>query len=100
MYPCTKRTVVYENICLLCHPGAEAKVCKLNEECTAQAVYVGESCRSLYERGREHQSDFQNGEEKSHMLKHHVLVHGGKGDPRFHMRPVKYPILYNPYIHG
>ena len=28
--------------------------------------------------------------ETSHILKHHVLHHGGQGDPAFHLRPIQY----------
>ena len=37
--------------------------------------YVGETSRSLYERGFEHQSDYHNLSIKSHMLKHKVEKH-------------------------
>ena len=37
--------------------------------------YVGESSRSVYERGWEHLSDFENISTKSHMLKHTVESH-------------------------
>ena len=53
LYPCSQRNVVYENICLLCHPGAGMKKAKLEEnKMGTQSIYVGESCRSLYERGK------------------------------------------------
>ena len=38
-------------------------------------VYVGESSRSGYERGKEHVRDYQNLEEDSHFLKHYLTCH-------------------------
>ena len=81
---------MYENVCLICHPEAGGKQGKLKDEVSSQSIYVGESCRSLYERSKEHWSDFLNGKTDSHMLKHHVLVNEGKGEPKFHIRPVKF----------
>ena len=37
--------------------------------------YIGETSRSGYERGLEHKSDFVRFEERSHLLRHYVLVH-------------------------
>ena len=37
--------------------------------------YIGESSRSLYERSCEHRDDFENLNEKSHILKHYVIAH-------------------------
>ena len=39
--------------------------------------YVGETCRSLYERAREHMNDLQQLKPESHMLKHVVDKHEG-----------------------
>ena len=90
IYPCSRRNVVYENICLICHPEAAEKEGKLEEGVASQAVYVGESARSIYERSREHWDDYVKGETDSHILKHHVLAHGGRGEPQFHFRPVRF----------
>ena len=91
VYPCTRRNLVYENVCLNCHPEAGSKEGILDEtKKGVQSVYVGESCRSLYERSKEHWRAFLDGKKDSHMLKHHVLIHGGQGEPRFHIRPIKY----------
>lgn len=89
--PCTKRNLIYENLCLLCHPGAEGKkvVLKVDKE-TMPSIYVGESCRSLYERSLEHWRNFKDGELDSHILKHHVIHHGGVGDPKFHIGLVSF----------
>ena len=52
------------------------------------SVYVGESGRSIMERGMEHWKDFHNKKEDSHILKHHSVHHDGIGEPQFHLRPV------------
>ena len=53
---CTKRNLVYENICADCNPSAakkgELKIEDMKKD--MPSVYVGETARSLYERGREH----------------------------------------------
>ena len=81
---------MYENVCVHCHPQAkEGKPVKM-DNCHLPSVYVGETCRSLAERGREHWAAFEAGEEGSHILKHHVVHHNGEGAPQFHLRPVRY----------
>ena len=51
LLPCTKRSVLYENICLVCNPGygGEEKK-KLTPPTDIPSIYVEESARSLYER--------------------------------------------------
>ena len=44
----------------------------------------------MYERGREHWRDYRSGHEDSHILKHHLLHHGGEGVPEFHFRPIMF----------
>ena len=39
------------------------------------------------ERGQDHWKDYRDGKETSHILKHHILHHGGEGEPKFHLRP-------------
>ena len=51
---------------------------------------MGETSRSLYERGKEHWRDFRDKLENSHILKHHLLHHGGNGEPKFHLQPVRF----------
>ena len=53
--------------------------------------YVGETGRSVYERGREHQKDREKWDKGSHMLKHIVLAHEGEKETeiKFRMRIVK-----------
>ena len=55
-------------------------------------IYVGETNRSLFERGWEHLQDFTNLSVKSRMLKHAVEIHQGE-DPlavQFGMKVVRY----------
>ena len=90
IYPCTRRSLTYKNICLRCHPGGGEKKEKLDNKVEVPAVYIGETSRSLYERGRDHWRDYNEGRENSHILNHHVLHHGGEGVPRFHLRPLAF----------
>ena len=89
--PCTKRSVLYENICRVCNPGMGGEEReKLTPPLDIPSIYVGESGRSLYERGKEHWRAFRNKEDDSHILKHHVIHHGGVGEPSFHLRPIRF----------
>ena len=91
--PCTKRNVLYENICVRCNPdvgGDEKKDKGWSPPTTKPSIYVGETAKSLYERGKEHWDSFRSKTEDSHILKHHQLHHGGVGDPQFHLRPVRF----------
>ena len=74
---CTKRNILYETSCLQCK--AEGK----------ESVYVGESSRSSYERGKEHSEDYQNQTEDSHMEKHAMTSHNQEERPSFAMKVVK-----------
>ena len=88
---CTKRSLLYENICTICHPKAkEGKEIEVTSSSAFPSIYVGESSRSLYERGKEHWKAYEKRLEGSHILKHHVLHHNGEGRPEFHLRPVQY----------
>ena len=52
--------------------------------------YYGESSRTAYERGCEHNKDYQDESEESHMHKHQVLDHPGEDEqPEFEMRIVR-----------
>ena len=90
IYACNLRSLTYQNICLVCHPGGGEKVAKLNAEVSVPGVYIGESARSLYERGREHWKGFRERREDSHIWKHQVLHHGGDTSSKFHLRPMEY----------
>ena len=62
--PCRKSSVLYEYTCQQC--PAEG-----------QAVYLGETARNLYSRGREHGSNYQRGNQESFMRKHQQEMHSG-----------------------
>ena len=74
---CKRRNIVYATVCQECHQVG--KVVK----------YVGESCRSAYERGREHVTDYENLSLDSHMLKHNILYHPEKQKVEFKMKIVE-----------
>ena len=75
---CRQRNIVYKTSCKQCHEVGKDK------------MYIGESARTSYERGREHLEDYQNEKEDSHMHKHFVLDHPqDKEMPRFTMKVMK-----------
>ena len=90
IYPCNKRSVTYQNICLVCHPEGGNKVAKFNPEAKVPGVYIGESARSLYERGGEHWKGYRERRDDSHIWKHQMLHHGGDTAPNFHLRPLEF----------
>jgi hypothetical protein len=59
---CRKSNVLYEIACELC-PEAE------------KAVYLGETARNLFTRGKEHQKNYQKKEGESFMKKHQEECH-------------------------
>ena len=61
---CKKRGILYKTTC---------NQCKGTDK---EASYIGESARSGYERGLNHQNDYDGMEFDSHMLKHQILSHG------------------------
>ena len=87
---CTKRNVLYENICALCNPtvGQKGELKEPNPH--VPSIYVGESNRSIFERSKEHMKGAQGGKEESHMVKHMELHHRVGELPKFIMKPVKY----------
>ena len=87
---CKKRNLVYESICAKCNPGAMEMKGEWKPKMGAQSLYVGETCRSLHERSKEHMEAFKQGSKDSHVLKHHVAHHQGEGEPKMMFRAVKY----------
>ena len=83
---CRQRNIVYETTCLTCTEkqdletedryGEEGKK-KVDEEKrrTRRFIYIGESNRSAYERGLEHQNDMPACKTSSHMLRHLIDQH-------------------------
>ena len=60
---CTVKGIVYENVCQVCKTmGRDSR-------------YVGETHKTIYQRQREHVSDYKNPKVKSHMRDHHWEDH-------------------------
>ena len=88
---CKKRCIVYEIHCVECGE-LETPIIEENREIEEKVgsmrkkkknykyVYIGETHKSGFERGKEHQEDKKYFNVRSHMLKHCILHHGGK-DP-------------------
>ena len=77
---CYRRNILYENTCMLC----------LKKEQPAERVYVGESSRTMYERGAEHYDDLKKKRADSHMWKHWEIDHAGEEqEPQFKLKVVK-----------
>ena len=60
MSPCTQASVVYENICETCNPGAGGKKELKEIRSDIPTMYVGETSRSLYERSKEQWSTWRS----------------------------------------
>ena len=77
---CSKRNTVYKITCEEC------------EKLGQKGVYIGESARSCYERGKEHLEARENLKPDSHMLKHVLLHHREKDirEVKFKMRSLKF----------
>ena len=91
--PCTRKSLVYENVCRLCNPGATSKGELEGVNPTIPSIYVGETSRTVQERAVEHWSAARGSnnqkKETSHMRTHMEQVHGG-GEPMFIMRVVEF----------
>ena len=87
---CTRSSIVYENICVKCNPDkTEDGEPVVKEGSMTPSLYVGESSRTIQERGLEHWGAALRGDKKSHMAKHQAMEHAGE-PPAFHMRVVSY----------
>ena len=83
---CTKRSIVYETWYETC---LQEEIKKIEDEFEEEEdrkkqigriknyKYIGETARSAYERGDEHQSDREKLQEYSHLLKHITKRHRG-----------------------
>ena len=81
---CTKRCIVYETWCLTCEMR---EISRIEDEEEDEKVrrekirnfkrykYIGETSRSIYERGLEHDRDWKELKKDSHMVKHFFDVH-------------------------
>ena len=74
---CKRRNVVYRTCCLKCKEKGENR------------YYYGETSRSSYERGKEHQADSISMSTDSHMVKHAVVEHEGDTEIKFSMKVLK-----------
>ena len=91
---CTKRNIVYEIWCQTCKQAdeEEAEEKGRNKKKIKIYKYIGESAKSAFERGFEHQSDRKALSLRSHMLKHAINRHEDT-DPEhleFRMKVLKY----------
>ena len=86
---CTTQSVLYENFCSVCVPGAGKKGEVLSRELEEgnPALYVGETSRSILERTREHWKGYEGKKEDNHIFKQQAIVHGG-APAKFTMRVV------------
>ena len=50
----------------------------MTQESKAPSLYVGESRRSVQERGKEHYDAARRGDQGSYMVRHRVMEHGGQ----------------------
>ena len=105
---CFKRNVVYETWCGICEDKEKEQksVNNMAEEQDHNTTtrdtgerkniplhkYVGESGRSMYERGKEHYQDFKSLDKGSHILKHALEYHTEDplGQMNFKMKVVKF----------
>ena len=67
--------MLYENICS--RRNEEAGSSKELERVKEGSIYVRESSRTIYERSKEHWSDWRSRDDKSHILRHQVECHEG-----------------------
>ena len=73
-----RRNVTYKTECLTC-----------KEKYGKKRVYIGESARTAFERGQEHENDFMKRKEDSHMLKHWEEEHPSEERPIFSMKVLR-----------
>ena len=97
---CTKRCIIYETWCMSCE---DKEVKRIEEETDDEREnvrkmegiklykYIGESSRSIYERGLEHLRDKEEIKADSHMIKHFFDKHSDEQleDMRFGVRILK-----------
>ena len=87
---CTTTNLVYESACVVCNGEEKIKNKEgLEDKREEPSIYVGESARSIMERGLEHQKDYNTMKEDNHMLKHWSSAHPNDQRPKFNMFVVK-----------
>ena len=87
---CSKMSLVYENICLICNPKAGNKEDLVEMNKDTPSLYVGESSRSIKERISEHWRGWRLGKTDNHIVRHQQLHHGGDKEPKFVARSVQF----------
>ena len=91
---CSKRNLVYETWCQTCKLQDEERAIQVGKDPKKIPLfkYIGESSRSCFERGWEHQYDALNYKQGSHMLKHALTEHDGipPEEVKFLMRAMKF----------
>ena len=85
---CTRRSLVYENLCMKCNQGAMEKGEEEQLRMDIPTIYVGETSISIFERRREHWNGVKKWSNKNHMVAHQTMEHGGEQPPKFLMRVV------------
>ena len=81
---CKQRNILYESSCRICQVDGQK-----TDLTNSKGVYVGESSRSMYERGKEHQKDGRDMAEDSHQWKHWANEHSDiEGNPQFRFKIV------------
>ena len=84
---CTQRCIVYETWCITCEQRSKEEIENEVEDEKERNrrmkevplyKYIGESSRSMYERGLEYQRDYEEMKKDSHMLKHYLDKHAGE----------------------
>ena len=85
---CTRRSILYESICTKCNPGAKEPGPLKSPETEVPSIYVGESSRSIFERAGEHWKAYVKRDTDSHIWKHHIIHHGGEGEPEMRFKVV------------
>ena len=89
---CKRRNVMYESECRRCNVPDGWKTRDkegLEDKRDVPSIYIGETCRSLHERSKDHLRDANTMSEESHMLQHQQEVHKDIKDPEFNFRVVK-----------
>ena len=78
---CKVRNILYENKCTVCNVDVKDGKNTKPFLMAGKGIYVGESSRSMYERGKEHQKDRADKSEDSHQVKHWLLEHPEMKEP-------------------
>ena len=98
---CSRRSLCYETWCLKCEAVEKEKIendDSLSENEKKNRIgkiklhkYIGETARSVFERGFEHENDLENLRKDSHMLKHVLDMHEEDNEKiEFGIRVIKF----------